>query len=91
MVKKYIFIDYDLGKYFLENNPRYVLAKKKGIRYIDIFTNTEYNDYIRQGEETVIEARRMITSRKYITTREANLLLQQLSEKAIEEKTTSKE
>ena len=29
MVKKYIFIDYDLGEYFLENNPRYVLAKKR--------------------------------------------------------------
>ena len=39
MVKKYIFIDYDLGKYFLENNIRYVLSKKTGIRYIDIFTD----------------------------------------------------
>ena len=68
MVTKYIFINLDLGQYLLANMLRFTLARKDGNRYVDVFTNIEYSHGSYEGEETVVEARSIITTRKYITT-----------------------
>lgn len=86
MVTKYIFINFDLGKYSLANNPRFTLARKDSTEYVDVFTNTEYSDRRYEGKETVIEASSIITTRKYITTKEANLILQELNPTYLKEK-----
>ena len=70
----------------MDNNPRFTLAKKNSIGYIDIFTNTKYSDNRYEGEETVVESRSIITTKKYITTKEANFILQELNPTYLKEK-----
>ncbi len=85
--KKYDYINFDLGQYWLANTPRFILAKKYGsFDYVDVFTNTKYSNDRYEGKETVIEARSIITTRKYITTKEANLILQELNPTYLKEK-----
>ena len=79
MVKEYYFINYELGRYNLANNPIFTLAKKVGIYYVDVFSGKKYSTYIYCGQETVVEARGIITTRKYITSKEANFILQELN------------
>lgn len=86
MVTKYIFINLDLGKYSLANTPRFTLARKDGSGYVDVFTNIEYSRGRYEGRETVVEARGIITTRKYITTKEANFILQELNPTYLKEK-----
>ena len=91
LVKKYDYINYDLGQYWLANTPRFILAKKYGsFDYVDVFTNTKYSNARYEGKETVIEARSIITTRKYITTKEANLILQELNPTYLKEKKVNK-
>lgn len=87
MVKKYNYINFDLGQYWLANTPRFTLAKKDGLfDYVDVFTNTKYSNDRYEGKETVVEARSIITARKYITTKEANFILQELNPTYLKEK-----
>lgn len=90
MVTKYIFINLDLGKYSLANTPRFTLARKDGSGYVDVFTNIEYSRGRYEGRETVVEARGIITTRKYITTKEANFILQELNPTYLKEKKVNK-
>lgn len=86
LVKKYDYINFDLGKYWLANKPRFTLARKELFGYEDIFTGTHYSDSRNEGKETVVEARNIITTKKYITTKEANFILQELNPTYLKEK-----
>ena len=79
MVTDYKYVSSMDGCYTLANNPRFTLAKKNSHYFIDIFTGTEYSSSINQGKEAIVESRSIITTRKYITTREAEFLLQELN------------
>lgn len=87
MVEKSEFIDFGLRNYIFANNPRFTLAKKDGLfDYVDVFTKTKYSDRRYEGRETLVEARSIITTRKYITTKEANFILQELNPTYLKEK-----
>ncbi len=86
MIEKYEYINFDLGKYWLANKPRFTLARKEFFGYEDIFTGTHYSDSRKEGKETIVEARSIITTRKYITTKEATFILQKLNPTYLKEK-----
>lgn len=87
MVEKYDYINFDLGKYWLANNSRFTLNKKDDLfDYVDVFTDTQYSDSCEEGKETMVEARSIITTSKYITTKEANFILQELNPTYLKEK-----
>ncbi len=79
MVTDYKYVSSMDGCYSLANNPRFTLAKKDCQYFIDIFTGTEYSSSINERKETIVEARSIITTRKYITAKEAEFLLQELN------------
>ncbi len=63
------------------NQIRYTLVRKTCCTYKDIFTGTTYpksND-VSEGEEFCAEIRGFITTKKYITRKEAIFILQELN------------
>lgn len=63
------------------NQIRYTLVRKTGCTYKDIFTGTTYpkSDDVSEGEEFCAEIRGFITTKKYITRKEAIFILQELN------------
>lgn len=79
MVTDYRYVKAFCGEYKLAHNPRYAFARKKDFEYIDIFTGTKYTSDCWEGTETLVEARNIITTKKFITKEEASLLLKELN------------
>ncbi len=77
LIKQYIFENNRLIAYELSTNPRYVLAKRTSIiDYKDVFNKTTYDSFdCFQGQETIVEARHVVTNKKYITSNEAKKLI----------------
>ena len=77
LIKQYIFENNRLIAYELSTNPRYVLAKRTdSISYKDVFNKTTYNSFeCMIGQETIVEARHVVTDKKYITSNEAKKLI----------------
>ena len=82
-LKEAVKVTYNRGtKYTYPGNQiRYTLVRKTGCTYMDIFTGITYpkaND-VSKGEEFCAEIRGFITTKKYITKREATFILQELN------------
>ena len=77
VVAKFQYTSYFNGNYTLAFNPRYVLAKRtNSISYKDVFNKTTYDSFeCMIGQETIVEARHVVTDKKYITSNEAKKLI----------------
>lgn len=91
LVTDYRQLNHFEGKYRLAGKPRFALAKKIDFNYIDIFTGTKYSDLVFPGEEIVIQSRAILTSKKYITKKVANIILQEIRHDYLDDKKLIKE
>ena len=79
VVAKFQYTSYFNGNYTLAFNPRYVLARKKDGKFIDVLTGTKYENDCVEGREMIVGIKSIITSKKHITKDEANFILKELN------------